>query len=339
MNSVETGYFLSSDRVGFRWWRADDLPAANELWGNPAVTRLFNKEPLSREQVSRRLQQEIEAGELHQIQYWPIFRLEDHKHIGCAGLRPYQKDILEVGIHLKPEFWGCGFATEVGQRLIQYAFETRTTVALFAGHHPDNKSSRNALLKLGFLGTAAQFYEPTGLLHPSYLLYREPPACTIRMATSSDARALAIVHCHSIKETFGQVLPDYVRERSLDYCEQAWESRFGNNECTTVALIRGEQIVGFAAVTPSPDDDLTEKAGELDRIYLHPTVWGHHHGNALIQWCEKTLTSQGFSTIKLWVFEVNARARRFYEKHGYQPDGCNKEAFGAALQRYSKSMN
>jgi RimJ/RimL family protein N-acetyltransferase len=336
LNSINTHYFLSSDRVGFRWWQPDDLPMAMELWGNPEVTRLFNKEPLTQEQVTQRLEQEIESAQRHHVQYWPIFRLDDNTHIGCAGLRRYAQDMLELGVHLKPKYWGDGLATETGRRIIQHAFDNRLAKTLFAGHHPDNKASRNALLKLGFLGTAAQFYEPTGLFHPSYLLHRITPPCKTRPATPSDARALAIVHCHSIRETFGGVLDDYVRARPLDYCEQGWERRFADNECTTLALVRCEQIVGFASVAPSPDDDVKDTAGELDRIYIHPSVWGNGYGNVLVQWCEETLDALGFKIIKLWVFEVNARARRFYEKHGYKPDGCSKQDFDTRLLRYSK---
>jgi RimJ/RimL family protein N-acetyltransferase len=42
--------------------------------------------------------------------------------------------------------------------------------ALFAGHHPANRSSRDLLLKLGFRYTHDEYYAPTGLQHPSYLL-------------------------------------------------------------------------------------------------------------------------------------------------------------------------
>ncbi len=30
------------------------------------------------------------------------------------------------------------------------------------------------------------------------------------------------------------------------------------------------------------------------------------------------------SSMNLWVFEKNARARRFYEHHGFKPDGVEK---------------
>jgi RimJ/RimL family protein N-acetyltransferase len=329
---------MQSDRIGFRRWQQDDLPAAINLWGDPQVTRLFYKNPLTQEQVDRRLQEEIECEEKHHIQYWPIFLLENDSHIGCAGLRPRDEGILELGIHLKPEYWGRGFATEAGRRVIEHAFGNQLARAVFAGHHPDNKGSRNGLLKLGFLGTTAKLYEPTGLIHPGYLLYRENPSFATRPAVADDARALAIVHCLSIKDTFGGVLEEYVAERSLDRCEQAWERRFANNECTTLALLRGEQIAGFASIAPSPDEDVKGSAGELDRIYIHPSACGEGQGNALMHWCEETLKGQGFTTIKLWVFEVNDRARHFYEKHGYTFDGCSKQAFNTTLLRYTKTI-
>ncbi|MBX9567716.1 MAG: GNAT family N-acetyltransferase [Candidatus Obscuribacterales bacterium] len=335
MPNAGNNYFLCSERVGFRWWQPEDLELAMDLWGNAQVTRLFNKEPLTEAQVARRLTQEIESAKRYQIQYWPIYCCREDTHIGCAGLRYYAEGIAELGIHLKPEYWGRGFATEVGNRVIQHAFDNDLANALFAGHHPENKASRNVLIKLGFLGIPAQLYAPTDLFHPSYMLYQDPPECKTRIATSNDARALAIVHCGSINETFGGILDDYVEARSIDYCEERWEERFVRNSSTTLALVRGEQIVGFASIASSDDGGTV---GLLERIYLHPRVLGSGHGNTLIHWCEQTLKPRGKKTIELWVFEVNARARHFYEKHGYKPDGCSKVDFGARLLRYSKVL-
>ncbi len=167
----------------------------------------------------------------------------------------------------------------------------------------------------------------------------ETSAIEIRPATPFDAYALAIVHCDSIRAAFSGLLDDYVAERSsLPYCEQGWIGRLDKCEVATVVLTCGKQIVGFASVGPSPDEDVKGIAGELDRIYLHPSVWGHGHGSVLLRWCEEKLTELKFRTIKLWVFEVNERALRFYEKHGYKPDGCKKLAFNATLLRYGKCL-
>jgi len=83
-----------------------------------------------------------------------------------------QEIIYELGVHLRPQYWGKGFATEALGRVIEYAFAELGASALFAGHHPSNVASGKSLLKLGFERTGEEFFEPTGLMHPSYLLKR-----------------------------------------------------------------------------------------------------------------------------------------------------------------------
>ena len=164
-------YFLTSERLGFRNWLTSDSPLAQELWGNPEVTSLIGG-PFTAEQVEGRLNGEIASMKAHNVQYWPIFLLENDQFAGCAGIRPYRLDqhIYELGFHLLPEFWGRGLAQEAGRAVIAFAFEKLAAKGLFAGHHPANLPSSRVLTKLGFQFTHDEFYPPTGLKHPSYLL-------------------------------------------------------------------------------------------------------------------------------------------------------------------------
>lgn len=143
------------------------------LWGDPEVTALIGG-PFNAEMVRARLAKEIAQMQEYRVQYWPIFLLEGGEHVGCAGLRPYRIDerIYELGFHLRRNFWGQGLAKEAAQAVINYAFGTLNAKALFAGHHPANEASRKLLLKLGFIHTHVELYPPTGLHHPSYLLYK-----------------------------------------------------------------------------------------------------------------------------------------------------------------------
>jgi hypothetical protein len=52
----------------------------------------------------------------------------------------------------------------------RYAFTDLKGGGLFAGHHPKNDASRLLLIKLDFRYTHDEYYEPTGLQHPSYLM-------------------------------------------------------------------------------------------------------------------------------------------------------------------------
>ncbi len=166
-------YFLKTRRLGFGQWSADDLPLAFELWGDAEVTRLIGG-PFSRAQVQARLDRELASLREHGVQYWPLFLLSNREHVGCTGLRPYklEEKIYALGFHLRPAYWGQGFALEAASAAIAWAFGTLGANALFAGHHPRNAASRSVLNKLGFRFTHEQLYAPTGLMHPSYLLPR-----------------------------------------------------------------------------------------------------------------------------------------------------------------------
>jgi RimJ/RimL family protein N-acetyltransferase len=166
-------YFLTSARLGFRHWTADDFPLALALWGDLEVTRLIGG-PFSEEEVKKKLAAEIASQAQFNVQYWPVFLLETDEHAGCAGLRPYrlQEQIYELGFHLRPAYWARGLAEEAGCALVNYAFDTLSARALFAGHHPANAASRRVLTKLGFRYIGEKLYPPTGEMHPSYLLMR-----------------------------------------------------------------------------------------------------------------------------------------------------------------------
>lgn len=91
--------------------------------------------------------------------------------IGCCGLRPYdlEKNIYEIGIHILPQYWGKGIGGEALNTAIQYAFKELKVKNLFAGHNPKNSASKKLLTKVGFQFIGEEYYEPTGLMHPSYL--------------------------------------------------------------------------------------------------------------------------------------------------------------------------
>jgi GNAT superfamily N-acetyltransferase len=69
--------------------------------------------------------------------------------------------------------------------------------------------------------------------------------------------------------------------------------------------------LGFAAVSP----------GWLNGLYVRPEAWGTGVAAALH---ERALAAHGPGTMRLWVLEENRRARRFYERRGWRPDGTTR---------------
>lgn len=164
-------YFLKSERLGFRCWTEEDFPLAQVLWGDLDVTRYFGG-PFSDEEVRARLHGELERRKEHGFQYWPIFLLGGGEHVGCCGLRPYRTNatVPELGFHLRPKFWGQGFAVEAARAVIRYAFEAIGAEELAAGHHPENVNSKRVMAKLGFRYTRDEFFAGLGTSIPYYLL-------------------------------------------------------------------------------------------------------------------------------------------------------------------------
>ncbi len=171
MSEIE--FFLETDRLVFRTWCKDDLNLALGLWGDPEVTKLFdNRGKLNEREVRERLLQELRTQEKYSVQYWPIFEKQNGVHIGAAGLRPknLNENQYEIGFHVRSRFWRMGYGSEAANAVIQYAFRELAASSLFAGHNPKNIASGKLLKKLGFEYSHDEYYEPTGLMHPSYIL-------------------------------------------------------------------------------------------------------------------------------------------------------------------------
>lgn len=168
---MEREYFLTTERIGFSEWQEDDIDLAKTLWGDPAVTRFICASGKFNEvDIVNRLKKEIDTNYRFHVQYWPIFNIHSNELIGCCGLRPYKDRKYELGFHLRPKFWRQGYAMEAANAVIEYAFTVLNIEGLYAGHNPQNIASQKLLKKLGFHYICDEFYEPTGLYHPSYEL-------------------------------------------------------------------------------------------------------------------------------------------------------------------------
>lgn len=169
-------YFLETSRLGFRNWTENDFELAQKIWGNPEVTKLIQSNgPFSDTEIRERLITETSNLKKFGVQYWPFFSLEDGHFIGVCGLKPYKlfDGIFEMGIHTLPEYWHDGIGFEAASAMIEYTFNTLNIKSLFAGHNPQNHTSATLLKKLGFRFTHYEYYPPTGLNHPSYILNME----------------------------------------------------------------------------------------------------------------------------------------------------------------------
>ena len=74
-------------------------------------------------------------------------------------------------------------------------------------------------------------------------------------------------------------------------------------------------------------------SAEIVAVHSVPESWGTGLGHVML---EEALNRIGDRPVYLWAFKENARARRFYEKHGFHWDGSERvsEVDGALEVRY-----
>ena len=151
--------------------------------------------------VKARLASECARQCEERVQYWPCFLRDADRfgeHVGAVGLRQYRgaapscdglSIVFEIGFHLRPDYWGQGLATEAAIAVLSFAFTKLNAEAIFAGHNPHNEKSPRVLKKLGFVLTHEEYYAPTGLMHPSYILKSWPPDGTSSGAADGNSAA------------------------------------------------------------------------------------------------------------------------------------------------------
>ena len=151
----------------------------------------------------------------------------------------------------------------------------------------------------------------------------------LRIASATDAGQIAEVHVRAWQAAYrGQVPDDYLDSLSIDQRHTSWSEILSESDppSTAVFVIEDDDqgVVGFAAISPSRDSESTPTTGEVGAIYLLPEFWGAAYGWALLNRATESLREAAFSTATLWVLESNVRARSFYERAGWAPDGEQK---------------
>ena len=92
-------------------------------------------------------------------------------------------------------------------------------------------------------------------------------------------------------------------------------------------------------LTPAGSDGLV---AELYALYVHPAWWSTGTGRALMDHVLARVCMAGYACITLWVLEANARARCFYQRAGFAPDGARHvlDDLGGVIEiRYRRALS
>ncbi len=106
------------------------------------------------------------------------------------------------------------------------------------------------------------------------------------------------------RRTWQQHYPRFDFNARLSWWRERWRNELVPTATIAVAE-RGGGLVGFVTVDPN--------TGYLDQIVVAPEAWGSEVAGALISEAKRISPNQ----LDLTVNVDNARAIRFYEKHGF----------------------
>jgi GntR family transcriptional regulator len=145
---------------------------------------------------------------------------------------------------------------------------------------------------------------------------------TVSDATPADVEAIGSIHARSWAATYPDIAPP-----TEDREREVWTDRIATpvRGRSTLVAKSGGRVVGFAHLGPSPDTDHDPRStGQIYSIHVDPELVGAGIGRSLMGAAGRRLRDNGFDVATLWVVVDNHRARRFYTRLGWRPDGVTR---------------
>ncbi len=148
----------------------------------------------------------------------------------------------------------------------------------------------------------------------------------IRLATLDDAPRCADIHGRSWMFAYSDAVGKDIIESYNARWLFVWKKMLENNTDTHYVILEGDTIVGFTSINPSRDADAPDGMFELTGLYLDPDHIGKGYGKRAMDFVKHEASARGYTVISLWMLDQNNRAKRFYEKAGFAPDGTKKNS-------------
>ena len=167
----------------------------------------------------------------------------------------------------------------------------------------------------------------------------------IRAGSAADAAPIAAVQREAWFAAYAGIIPDEIIDRVTtpdDGARVRQSFRTRPWQRMIVATPDDEQagVVGYASFGPETDvlgapwphplstDGAERRVAELYALYVRPAWWSTGTGRALMDRVLARSAAAGYASVTLWVLRDNERARRFYERAGFAPDGASNMLTG-----------
>ena len=330
-------------RLVLRRWRIGDMPNLRDAI-QASLEHLrpwmswIEFEPLSdrdREALIRRWEEDWIAGE--EVVFGAFFG--NQVVGGCGFHRRAGPNTLEIGYWVHVDHLRQGYATEMACILTSAAFTVPGIERVEIHHDKANTRSGAIPEALGFsldgesqvkphapatIGTDVA-WSMTGSEWHAALSSRSHQDHTaiefsIREAVGGDIPSIRECYLRSWRAAYkGFLQPEVLEEQALKRGGFDWSGEI-KSETTTVkvAVDSANRVLGVVQA----DEDLSPPRNlpEIDMLYVDPGAWGSQVAPRLLDAGLEWIASRGHTQARLRVVEVHNRARRFYEREGWQLD-------------------
>lgn len=146
---------------------------------------------------------------------------------------------------------------------------------------------------------------------------------TYREATPADGPDLRDLFAESFIQTFGHLYrPSDLQEFLDTNSPEKWDKNLNDPEVAIRVAEDAGTLAGFVELAPKKlPYETSAPALELRRLYLRYNYHGRGIADTLMKWVVQAAAARGARELILSVFVDNHRARRFYERYGFEVVG------------------
>jgi predicted N-acetyltransferase YhbS len=157
------------------------------------------------------------------------------------------------------------------------------------------------------------------------VLTRTSADASVRPARAGDAPAIAAVQARAWRQAFAAVLAADALDE--DRLAQSWREAVSAPPSPRHAVLvatSGGVVVGFVAIAPAADRDLTEIADEIVVLAVDPAHQRAGHGSRLLSAATTTMREHGATGVVSWLPLPYAVLRNFLASAGMVADGARR---------------
>ncbi len=161
----------------------------------------------------------------------------------------------------------------------------------------------------------------------------------IRKAKIGDEKILAFIQTESWKNGFKDIISETDLEKytNITKAEEMYSRVLKENYAENFILEIDGKPHCIAAWNKARNSEFSDSA-ELICIHSLCDNWGKGYGSIMMNHIINEIKSAEFKSVLLWVFEKNIRARKFYEKHGFELTDRTQVSYGAVEVMYCKEL-